>query len=784
MRGLLTLILMLSITACAWQKRMELDRAYGPEQARNRIASGIPPVDYWREVKPILDSRCAVCHGCYDAPCQLNLTAFEGADRGANKNKVYDGTRLLAANLTRLFDDARSTAGWRQKGFFPVFNEREQTGPANLAGGVMARMLQLKHDHPLPRGPLLDDSFDLALDRDQQCPAIEEFDRFADNYPSWGMPYGLPGLDRKEHTTLMRWLEAGSPYTEPSAPPAELTATVARWEQFLNGHSPKERLMSRYLYEHLFLGDLYFDDVGPGHYFRMVRSRTAPGRPIDLIATRRPYDDPGVSRVYYRLQPLRTTVLSKTHQPYALGEKRMKRYRELFLDAPFQVAQLPSYQPEVASNPFVAFHDLPVRTRYRFLLDDAQYIVMGFIKGPVCRGQVALNVIDDRFWTFFLAPEISEIFDDADFLAEQSSNLRLPSEEQSNALAISTWVRYSQLQDAYLAAKASRLKRVFARRDDITLSRVWDGDGSNPNAGLTIFRHFDSASVVQGLVGGPPKTAWVIGYPLLERIHYLLVAGFDVYGNYGHQLNSRLYMDFLRMEGEFNFLVLLPKEVRRQLRDHWYRGASDTVKNYLFGSRLDFDQQTGIPYATRDPKTELFEMLRTRLGPALNRSFDLTGEGDPFIREQMTRLASARGRSVSWLAQNSFVAVTDSSRPDDSSGWRIYSMLEDSARSNISHLLSEQQSRLPDEDQLTVARGFIGAYPNAFMRVEREQLSRFVDAVRGLASEADYARLLDRYGIRRTDRRFWPHSDRMHQKFRDLAPLEAGLFDYNRLENR
>ena len=83
---------------------------------------------------------------------------------------------------------------------------------------------------------------------------------------------------------------------------------------------------------------------------------------------------------------------------------------------------------------------------------------------------------------------------------------------------------------------------------------IWDGDGRNDNAGLTIFRHFDSASVVKGMVGGSPKTAWVIGYPLLERIHYLLVADYDVYGNVGHQLNSRLYMDFLRMEGEFNFL--------------------------------------------------------------------------------------------------------------------------------------------------------------------------------------------------------------------------------------
>ncbi len=59
-----------------------------------------------------------------------------------------------------------------------------------------------------------------------------------------------------------------------------------------------------------------------------------------------------------------------------------------------------------------------------------------------------------------------------------------------------------------------------------------------------------------------PKTAWVIDYSLLERIHYLLVAGFDVFGNVAHQLETRLYMDFLRMEGEQNFLFFLPPDER------------------------------------------------------------------------------------------------------------------------------------------------------------------------------------------------------------------------------
>ena len=59
--------------------------------------------DYPAQIKPIVEQRCMVCHGCYDAPCQLKLDAWTGLARGASKEKVYDGTRLRAANMTRLF---------------------------------------------------------------------------------------------------------------------------------------------------------------------------------------------------------------------------------------------------------------------------------------------------------------------------------------------------------------------------------------------------------------------------------------------------------------------------------------------------------------------------------------------------------------------------------------------------------------------------------------------------------------------------------------------------------
>jgi hypothetical protein len=190
----------------------------------------------------------------------------------------------------------------------------------------------------------------------------------------------------------------------------------------------------------------------------------------------------------------------------------------------------------------------------------------------VCRGQVALGVIEDHFWVFFVNPDEISSKDSNEFLVKESKNLRLPGEDQSNA-GVLDWLKYSKLQKNYLKAKAQYMEKNLAESHKATVDFVWNGGNSNDNAALTIFRHADSASVVKGLIGPPPETSWLVSYALLERIYYLLVAGFDVYGSLGHQLNTRLYMDFLRMEGESNFLSLLPVASRKPIVDFWYRGA-------------------------------------------------------------------------------------------------------------------------------------------------------------------------------------------------------------------
>ncbi len=78
---------------------------------------------------------------------------------------------------------------------------------------------------------------------------------------------------------------------------------------------------------------------------------------------------------------MKTTVLAKRHMPYRFNQQRMERWTELFLTPQYVVSELPSYDPALASNPFVTFQDLPFNGRYRFMLDEAQFTIMGYIKG-------------------------------------------------------------------------------------------------------------------------------------------------------------------------------------------------------------------------------------------------------------------------------------------------------------------------------------------------------------------------------------------------------------------
>ncbi|WP_153448498.1 fatty acid cis/trans isomerase [Vibrio algicola] len=782
------LILMVTtFTGCAIYTGFNYDDIFGKQQVRPRTPSFQTPAaqHFINDIKPILDNRCVVCHACYDAPCQLKFSSVEGIDRGANKSLVYNGTRLTATNPTRLFEDAQTTEEWREIGFHPILNERAQIPEANLEAGLVARLLKQKKQHPMTQQDQLE-GFDFAIDREQQCPSIEEYDQYAADYPTWGMPYGMPALSDKEHNTLTQWLSDGAVMSAHQPLSKQQYAQIDKWEDFFNSDSLKQQLTSRYIYEHLFLSHLYFSQFqkatpdSPIQFFMLVRSTTPPGQPVNRIATRRPYSDPKTDRVYYRLVAYPATIVNKTHQPYALNDKKLARIQSLFIKPQYEVKRLPSYHSSVAANPLTAFESLPVAARYQFMLNNAQNTIMSFIKGPVCRGQLALNVINDRFWVFFVDPSSANNPEVQQLYHEQTHNLRLPSEQQSNLVPTFEWLGYSERQARYLEAKSRQMNKWFKNGSNLTPELVWDGDNKNSNAALTIFRHIDSASVVKGLVGKPPKTAWVIDYELLERIQYLLVDGFDIYGNFGHQLMTRMFMDFLRMEGEENFLSLLPIEERHKQMENWYQDPTPQLSAFIQRDVTPFEQPPNIEYKTDNPKQELYALLKQRLAPVLTQRYALVNTGlsqkNEFILNKIDLL---KGKGVYRIPPLISIMVTLENGKE-----QVFTLIHNNAHSNISSLFDEESNRIREDDDLTLVKGVLGSYPSAFIQLKESDIADFYRQLSQLEDDDDYVAILDKYGVRRGSADFWAFSDKLNKWYQNDQPIEAGLLDYNRFENR
>jgi len=810
------------------------------EQLKKDIASinALPAkLTFNKDIKPILEKRCVVCHGCYDAPCQLKLSAIEGITRGANKLKLYNKTRLTWQQPSRLFIDASTTREWRDMEFFGVLNEgASHTPEANLEHSLLYKMLSLKQINPLPEAGMLPEDLDVSLEREQVCTTLDKFDAFAKAHPLWGMPYALPNLSNEEYALLVKWLSQGDTAAEAKQLSPDILAQVRNWEDFFNGSGNKQQLVSRYIYEHLVLGHVYFQDdnghfqndkdpSGP-NFFRLVRSRTPSGVAVDEIASIRPYDDPDEDVFYYRLRSFSASIVDKNHIVYELSAARMQRYRELFLQPDYQVEKLPGYAPgespnffvrayrkilnlfglNEASTPFEIFADIPPQARYQFLLDDARFFINGFIKGPVCRGQSALSSIEDHFWVFFLKPKNPSFYRqhglDSEFLRDVDKDLHLPTELADTSRLFAAWIKYWPQEQAYMRAKTNYYQEQGLPQLDIHKAVdefVWDGrrkDGSRSvDAALTIFRHFDSASVHSGLYGESPETAWVIDYPVFERLHYLLVAGFNPFGTMGHQLGARLYMGFLRIEGEDNFLYFLPREDRKRLYEAWHEIDRKTTREQRQATRawLEVDSVNGYeanparPFY-HQPKQEFFEILKQHTGYTamdatdLNRCSRANCFTSPADRA-MQRLAHVlRGKRLQIFPETSYLRVRGVNGHKDVA----YTLIHN--KSYRTDTFAKEDNDRPGEDMkddtLTIMRGLAGSYPNFFFDVSEADLDAFVAACVRVMNRDDYEQMVTRFGIRRTDPRFWDVSDWIQDQHARAQPVDAGILDLSRYKDR
>lgn len=753
------------------------------------VAVNIPSrtIDYQNEVKPILDKRCTVCHSCYNSPCQLKLDSFEGVDRGATKRAVYNGTRLSSMDPTRLFTDARTTEEWRKKQFSSVTESSVGNG---FNDSIMIQLLSHKMKNPQSSGEYRPETDELTCAENRN-----EVGGYLEMHPNRGMPYGFPPLKQEEFETVAGWLVQGAKGPD-AAQQLELTTpkpvdalAIGQWEEFLNRDDAKHAVTARYLYEHLFLAHIRFG-TPTNEFFELVRSKTPIGSPVDIIPTVRPYDDPGPDRFYYRFRKIHSTIVHKTHMVFDLDDAQLRRIEELFIVPEWQ--QSPhriGYDPIMSANPFAVFEQIPPRSRYQFLLDNAQYVIKTFIHGPVCKGQIALNVIDDQFWVMFLDPDHDLSVRYPGFLKMNLDRLRMPIEQGSDQKIFSALTDehrkksaefYKARQDLYAALNYSGLGP----------DAIWKGNRANDAPLLTVYRHFDSASVHKGALGNLPKSLWVIDYPLFERIYYALVAGFDIYGNVGHQLAIRLYMDGLRIEGESYFLDFLLPEQRPEIMASWYRKVELKKMNYHPSAMPAL-----MTFETGDPKREFVErIVKKELLPATGIGFDSinylsAGVAYPRLptkyetRDDYLRAVTALSRpgNAFFSLVNEHNANLAYLRIRVKDGKDIVgSIVINRWHDNVAFMTGESDRLDSSRDSADFIPGIIGSYPNFFFDVRGEDLPDFFDLLANFDNSPQHLKRLAKYGINRSDERFWETYDWFQKRFLEDEPVQGGLFDLNR----
>jgi hypothetical protein len=741
--------------------------------------------DYPSEVQAIFDRRCIACHGCLGSPCNVKLDSFRGVDRGGFGRNPY-AARLGADPRTDM-DAADSTAAWRERGFYPIL-ARTESARTNLDESILYRMIDagMRHNGPGFSHRAVD-PFRLQRFAATCPPTAEALAARLEEHPGLGMPFGLPALDAQDFAILREWIAQGSPgptnEQEARARSVANPTAVAAWEAYFNGSDPRQGLISRYIFEHVFLATIVLED-SPGDRFRLVRSSTPPAQvhhrdggaptaeipPIKIISTALPYDDPGAERFWYRLEKLSSAPVQKSLFVWRLAPSDIAHLNRVFLSEEWE-SGADLEPPWGVGNPFRSFAAIPPEARYRFLRENAEVIIGGITYGPVCNGQIATYAIKDQFWVFFVDP--------AHDVSVQDPTLGLEDPDLFMDRSIAGNARYL---DAHAKARA-RLDP-----DGWSLDAIWDGDGNNPNAWLTLLRHETNVSVLQGARGGIPQTFWLMDYSGFERLYYDTVASFEYWAGDGRKLETLLFFNLLRQEFEDNFLGLLPKEIRGEIRHQWTRGIGSMALGLIPFTTAD--QPTRVAYRGGDPVSELVEQIAQRLGPRISALPDrLNPHVKPGVAIQgsirdfgdwesaVSRLTAMPGQR--FVPELPSVVVLRLNHPDGASGdrQRVYSLVANRVYKSQYTLVFENAEAVPDEDTLSLYPTLVNGFPNLFIDLDLADAARFLEDLQAVQSSDDWDLLVGRYAIRRNSEQFWPFYDWINRWNREHRGDAAGWLD-------
>ena len=745
------------------------------------------PVSFTRDIKPIFDTKCVSCHACYDAPGQLDLRSVKGIQRGSMNIDPY-AVRDKPVEPTFVWNSANTLDDWRKMGFFSVIEGGRDS--------IMGKMLALGHANPVePNAQFPADIKIDAFERENYLPNKYEIDGYIEQYPKQGMPLAVSGLTDEEYEATMSWLENGAPFDhEAPEPTAKELAQIQKWEDFLNADDKPSRLAARYIFEHLFLVNFYFEDREDANSFIIVRSTTPSGEDTVPVYQHLPNGEVD-EEFYYRFMLLDLTdCVKNTRLQMLASDAKLGRFKTIFSEEDWSVDQLPGYTDAERFDPLGTFRAIPAKVRYKFLLAISWYHRGMITHGPSCRGNEAVGAVRDVGWDMFENPETSLYVNDAQYRAEVDPLLSLQINPTDVLNAILMRHKYVEHHTEATKRALARAKKLGYRAD---MTDIWRGERPDDVPLVHYIRHDQNAYVVEGNVEGNwvpqdfPKTVHVFNLPLMEAAIYSAVINYDLFGTLlSHVVASRQVFGLSRIDTELNFLRFLPREVRRPLFKSWYKGplsAADLKSEGVIAP--DDTIPTDIKYSTDDPKREFYEKLLEYMGPSVNANDPINrpkpgDSADRITNALRSIVAASREQEPTWrkfktlLPEAIFLRIDRSGQEP-----AIYTMTHDRDYANKAFLTMELQEDIPGNAKVSILEGAYTSYPNFMFRIDEDEVEQFASTLVDADTQEKFTAVVERWGIRRSSPDFWPVLNSVTAYVKRTNPRKAGTFDINRYKN-
>ncbi|MGZ3789405.1 MAG: fatty acid cis/trans isomerase [Bacteriovorax sp.] len=719
-------------------------------------AHHFPNDEFVSKVQPLLAKRCVACHSCYEAPCLMHLTSYEGIQRGLTKHEKFEVVNDLPANRLKdapLYMGENNTPRWDQpewtKRYFAPVLQAGSNGQIDMDKSILA--LALMQGKANTSGFSLDQSLYPPTRTCSQKP--EDLKSVYQKYPQSGMPYALPSLEDSEYQVLNEWMQKGAPgptmetklvWNQPSRPDL-----IVKFESFFNATSPKEKLSMRYIYEHSFMTHIHFKGTPHDEFYELIRASNSSGDPKEVVTEKS--NDPTPVPFVYRLRRIHDVIVRKTHGLWDLDEGSLAEWKALFLEPTWPnesniQAYIDSLGPKDRQDPMKYFAPIPETARYTFMVKNAEMLVGEVVRSPSCSGKIATLAIKDHFWVLFMTPEASE--------------------------------KYLQKKRAAGPLKENVLSKLTNKIDIVPA----DEKNVDPHMSLSLFRHLSNVTVHKGLWGGTPQNIWLMDYDNYEDLYYNLVVNYRPWAKLAHQVLTWQHMVYNRKEAETRFIDYFLsddkdcKKCKKWFWERWEKGVYDR----------DANEQAKMDTTFKRAKEKIISAMDDRSGTKVDQLNDdskkTTDNPDTMLGKWEKQMLELTHKKNVELLRN-FPELMYVKLVDETGKERVYSLvINRSYTTNNSMAVGAVDQNLiflPEENQLVMMKGLIGNHPNLFVTLKMDNAFEFADKIKNIRSQQDWTAFRDQYAIHRNDVDFWKIYDEFIEWQRRDDPLSAGVIDLN-----